>query len=125
MAASSRRTRAQQQQRPLDSARLNAKALASGKYTWHVEPAAANIGVQAPAPGAAGFTSVGDCLIACDMDNACAGVVMQAAATPAQSASSCQVIKGDPRLGVYKRSMTRADVNRLDIPAALLTLVQG
>ena len=35
---------------------------------------------------------------------------------PADRPSTCRLIKGDETVGVFKRTMTRTDVNRLALP---------
>lgn len=47
-----------------------AKALSSGSYVFYQDATAAAIGIQTPAPGAAMFTTMSECLLACDYDNA-------------------------------------------------------
>lgn len=50
----------------------NAKGVASGSYVYYQEPAALDVGIQSPAPGAASFLSVKDCATACDEAADCA-----------------------------------------------------
>jgi hypothetical protein len=48
---------------------VRAKALSTGAYVFYQDATAAAIGIQTPAPGAASFKTLGDCLFACDIDN--------------------------------------------------------
>lgn len=93
-----------------------AKSAASGLYSWYQDPNALSIGIQTAAPGAGSFTAVQQCLDACDDDPLCVGVMIKAAADPLNTPKMCVLIFGDTTLGVFKRSMTRADTARLAIP---------
>lgn len=57
-----------------------------------------------------------DCLSACDDNTLCAGVVIRQASNSANTPKTCVLIFGDTTIGVFKRSMTRADTSRQTIP---------
>ena len=95
------------------------KALSSGSYVYYQDASAPNVGLQALAPNAARFTSVLDCLVACDLDNSCAGIVVDFTVEVSALPKTCRLIKGDARQGIYKRSMARADISRLQPPVSL------
>lgn len=96
--------------------RTQAAAMSSGQYTWYQEPKALDVGIQTPAPGAAGMRTVQDCISACDTDQTCAGVTIQLTSDVTRRATTCQFIRGDATRGTFIRSMTRMDINRLAIP---------
>lgn len=97
-------------------ASTGAKAATSGMYSWYQDPNAASIGIQRTATNASSFTVIQDCLDACDDDSLCVGVIMKSASNPVNTPKNCVLIRGDTTLGVFKRSVTRADTARLAIP---------
>jgi hypothetical protein len=94
----------------------DAKALASGSYTFWKETA---VGVGAASPGGP-TSSLQACLSACDLDNNCAAVAITGATSDAAAAiGSCSLIKGDSTVAQFKRSVTKAVATRLQVAAAL------
>jgi hypothetical protein len=96
---------------------VSATTASSGIYTWYQDPNHPTIGIQSAAPGASAFTTAQDCLDACDDDGWCAGVILLPTAQPENTPKTCLLIRGDATTGVHKRSMTRADIARLTLPA--------
>lgn len=96
-----------------------ARALSSGTYVFYQDATALSVGVQTLAPGASGFQSISECFLACDFDNACSAVVIEARLDAAERPRNCRLVKGNTRLGSFKRSMARADVARLQVPQSL------
>lgn len=103
---------------------MAAKMLPSGSYTFFMDTGATPSGVPTVgiqyAPPALATSSIQACLTACDDDYLCAGVWMTGVISPNQSngPSSCTLIKGDATNGVFKRSMTKANVARLILPVS-------
>jgi hypothetical protein len=94
----------------------SAKTASSGIFTWYQDPNHPSIGIQSAAPGVSAFVTAQDCLDACDDDGWCVGVIMLPTAQPENIPKTCVLIRGDTTPGVYKRSMTRADIARLAVP---------
>ena len=46
----------------------------------------------------------------------CAGISILIAVDPLLRPTTCRLIMGDETLGVFKRTMTRTDVRKLDLP---------
>lgn len=94
------------------STNVDAKGLASGAYTvWR--DIGDDIGAsQVNIPTA---TTVQDCLMACDRDEACAAVYMTAAdaSTTSPNLSSCKAIQGHRMVSITLRSVTRVVTTRL------------
>jgi hypothetical protein len=85
------------------------------------EPYALSVGIQEPAPGRATFKSVQDCIQTCDdMGVACSGITVLTTVKPTAVGPTCAIIKADTQPGVSKRTMIRADLDRLIIPSSLL-----
>lgn len=97
-----------------------AKVLSSGTYVFYQDATASAIGIQLPARGASTFTTMSDCFLACDYDNTCAGVVVDSTVDISARPKTCRLVKGSTQVGVFKRSMVRADINRLQPPAGLI-----
>jgi hypothetical protein len=97
---------------------IKAKALASDSYTFWKE-AAAGIGASAAAAPAGSTDSIQACLSACDDDAECAAVAMTGITIDTATPVTCSLIKGDPSIAVFKRSVTRAVTARLTVTAAL------
>lgn len=93
------------------------KALASGSYTfWN----ASDAGVGAShSDVSANVDSIQACLTACDNDAACAAVSMTGITGPSATPDSCNLIKGNPTIAVFKRSVTKAVAAKLTVAAAL------
>ena len=92
-----------------------AKGLSSGAYTtWQGD--GAGVGATQTAVQAA---TVQQCLIACDVMSACAGVVMEANVTIMASTplTSCKLITGDSSVSL-KRSVTKVVLTRLMSPTS-------
>jgi hypothetical protein len=94
-----------------------ARALASGSYTFWVDDAA---GVGHVVTEAAA-DSVKACIVACELADDCAAVVMKGLASNSTMDSrpnTCSLVKGDGRVAQFKRSMAKAVVTRLSVSAA-------
>lgn len=50
----------------------------------------------------------------------CAAFVLDSTVSLAARPATCKLVKGNPSAGVFRRSLIRADINRLEVPAALL-----
>jgi hypothetical protein len=46
----------------------------------------------------------------------CTGIIIDIFVTTSLTPTSCKLIKGDETVGVFKRTVTRADVTRLEKP---------
>jgi len=85
------------------------------------EPQALAVGIQEPAPGRNQFLSVKDCLTACDYaGDQCSGITVLSTVEPVEIGKTCSFVKANTRPGVYKRTMVRADLNRLTLPSMFL-----
>lgn len=115
-----RTTRRIQRAQPGADSTTQAKALSSGQYVFYQDAAAASIGLQTPAPGASAFTTISDCLEACDNDNTCVAWVVDMTVSISARPQTCKFVKGDTRPGQGKRSMIRSDLTRLQAPVRLL-----
>lgn len=77
------------------------------------EPYAFDVGIQRPAKDAASFISVQDCTKACDDQSDCAGVTVLMTVEPWKIGTTCRLVFGDATPGRFKRSMIRADLERI------------
>lgn len=78
------------------------------------EPNALAVGIQVPAPDRDTFTSIQDCLIACDNAGAtCAGITALSTVDPSQFAKHCSFITADTQPGRFKRTVVRSDLSHL------------
>jgi hypothetical protein len=92
------------------------KALASGSYTFWADDGA-NVG-HSTATGSTDSTRA--CLAACDIDASCAAVKMTGVKeNTAAAITGCTLLKGDERVAKFKRTATRAVVEKLVVTAAL------
>lgn len=67
------------------------------------------------------FTSVKDCLTACDdAGDRCSGITVLSTVNPVDIAKSCKFVTANTNNGVYQRTMIRADLNRLIFPTDFL-----
>jgi len=89
-----------------------AKALASGSYTFWSKETAANFGTTKTTVSAANAQA---CLSACDSDFDCAAVAMTGATSMTASPITCQLIKGDKSIAVFKRSLTKTVASKLSL----------
>jgi hypothetical protein len=95
----------------------SAKSVSAGVYTWWRDDWFNEIGTQTAPAGASAFTTIQDCLDACDdAGYNCAGVVLRPASDPTFTPKTCLLISGDTTLGLTKRSMTRTVVAQLALP---------
>lgn len=79
------------------------------------------MGKQVPAPDRGNFTSVQQCLTACDnAGTQCSGVTVLSTVAPLQIPKTCMLVQANTDPGVSKRSMIRADLDRLILPSAFL-----
>jgi hypothetical protein len=79
------------------------------------------VGIQQPAPKRDSFTSVQDCLTACDDDgDKCVGITVLSDLAPLRVGKSCMFIRADTDNGVFKRSMIHTSLNRLALPSAFI-----
>lgn len=101
------------------STNTNAKAVASGLYTWWEDTNAIVVGEQITPEGAQTFTSVEDCTKACDQDRTCAGVTVLQTVDAWAVGTTCTFVTGDPTLGRFKRTVIRTDLSRLGFPNSL------
>lgn len=98
-----------------------AKAASTGVYSYYQEAQALAVGIQDPAPGRNTFTSVQDCLTACDnAGDSCAGVTVLSTVESVKIGTTCAFIKANTNPGTFKRTMVRASLNRLTFPTAFL-----
>lgn len=77
------------------------------------EPYALDVGIQRPAKDAASFISVQECTRACDDMSDCAGVTVLMTVEPWKIGSTCRLVFGDATPGRFKRSLVRADLDRI------------
>jgi hypothetical protein len=98
------------------------KGLTTGLYTFWQDPNAMTVGDQFVPAAAANFTTVQQCLDLCDDDGTCAGVILEETVDPAAVASTCKLFRGDARNGKFKRTVTRADLDRIVLPIFFLCL---
>jgi hypothetical protein len=94
------------------SDKVKAFAMASGSYTFYLDDAE---GVGASNTTASQATTVHDCLAACDKDGACAAAVMRGVTSFTANPNECVLLRGDTTPGLFKRSMTKTVVSRLDL----------
>jgi hypothetical protein len=96
-------------------------SVATGQYSFYIEPNAMDVGFQTPAPGRdsfmTGYAGLQQCLDACDDMSWCAGITMDMWVGYLTSPRSCNLIRGDTNLGRFLRTVTRADVKRLQVPS--------
>lgn len=79
------------------------------------------MGLQSPAPNRDSFSSVQDCLTACDDDgDECVGISVLSDLAPLRVGKSCMFIRADTSNGVFKRSMVRTSLKRLALPSAFI-----
>jgi hypothetical protein len=78
------------------------------------------IGIQYDPPGVQNYTNIEQCAIACDYDPICAGVTVKMTVDRTQIGTTCKFIKGSTFAGIFKRSMTRAELSRIAFPSAYL-----
>jgi len=97
------------------SYRTTSKALSSGTYTFYRDDAS-GIGASFAAGNTA---SVDACLASCDALSRCAAVVMTDVTGFDSVPSTCTLVMGDGRVGVFKRSVTKTVVSRLTVPPML------
>lgn len=85
------------------------------------EPDAEKVGNQVDAPGRDSFSSVEDCLRACDdAGDMCSGVTVLSTVEPLAIAKSCRFVQANTGPGVFKRTVIRTDLNRLIFPSSFL-----
>ena len=79
------------------------------------------IGQQSAPHGVEAFSSVQDCVTACDFDGAaCVGVTMEMTVNISKIGSTCKLIRGDSRPGRFKRTVVRTELSRVGFPSAFL-----
>jgi hypothetical protein len=67
------------------------------------------------------FTSVKDCLTACDdAGDKCSGITVLSTVEPNAIGATCMFVTANTDPGVFKRTMIRADLNRLIFPSTFL-----
>lgn len=92
------------------------KSLASGSYTFWKDDGSMIGYSSRPVDG---VTSFQKCLSACDLDGACAAVVMTGMTTAQSAPASCSKVYGYSGIAVFKRSMTKTVVTRLRLEDVL------
>jgi hypothetical protein len=98
----------------------SAAAVGAGSYMTMQDRNALAIGLQSAPKGAASFTSVSDCQSACDeAQQNCAGFTLLATTDKAKLPATCMIITGDDSVGVFQRSMIRANPGRIGAPSEL------
>lgn len=92
------------------------------RYVFYQEKQAKAVGiVDENVPGRESFTSVGQCLKACDdAGESCSGITVLSTVAPVDIAKHCAFVKSNNNNGVFKRTMIRADLNRLIFPSPFL-----
>lgn len=79
------------------------------------------IGTQQPAAARDAFTSVEQCLTACDYaGDRCVGVTLLSTVETVKAATTCALIGANTQPGSPKRSMVHTDLTRLMLPSAFL-----
>jgi hypothetical protein len=92
------------------------------RYVFYQEKEARSVGiVDENVPGRSAFTSVSDCLRACDdAGDRGSGITVLSTVAALDIAKHCAFVRSDNRNGLFKRTMIRADLNRLVLPSAFL-----
>jgi hypothetical protein len=92
------------------------------RYVFYQEKEARSVGiVDENVPGRSSFTSLSDCLKACeDAGDRCSGITVLSTVAPLDIAKHCAFVRSDNSNGLFKRTMIRADLNRLVLPSAFL-----
>lgn len=93
----------------------------TGVYSFYQDPGLHThaVGVQVPAPGAASFSSVADCMTACDADEECIGFVVVPTANKRLVGTTCTLIKADQRPDQFLQTAVRANPNSVAYPQDL------
>lgn len=92
------------------------------RYVFYQEKEARSVGiVDENVPGRGTFTSMRDCLKACDDAGVrCSGITVLSTVAPLDIAKHCAFDRSNNNNRVFKRTMIRADLNRLVLPSAFL-----
>jgi len=88
----------------------------TGAYVFYQDPYGTSLGWQVAIPGAGTFTSLQQCLDACDAVTNCAGISMAMLVVEALRPTSCTFIYGSDNAAQEARSFVRADATRLRVP---------
>jgi hypothetical protein len=98
----------------IDGTANTATASASGSYTFWQDD---STGVGATRTLVPDVTTVQQCLDACDAagESSCAGVIMTGVTAPASAPTTCHKVYGNSTAAVYKRSVTKTVVTRLQL----------
>lgn len=98
------------------------RSISTGMYAFYQEKQARAVGiVDENVPNRNTFTSVRDCLQACDdAGSSCAGVTVLSTVEPVDIGKTCAFVRSNNNNGVFKRTMVRADLNRLIFPSPFL-----
>ena len=88
----------------------------SGAYAQYQDPYALSLGIQTAAPGAGSFTTMQQCLDACDQVADCAGVTIQMLVNVAARPTTCAFLTGINDALQEARSFVKADATRLSYP---------
>jgi hypothetical protein len=91
---------------------MKSASSASGAYTFWKDSAD---GIGADTSTVGPTISLQACLAACDAEGGCAAVVLKGLTSPSSVPTSCVLVKGDITPATFKRSMTKAVVNRLHL----------
>lgn len=78
------------------------------------------IGIQVAPSNVNEFRSIEECAIACDYDQFCAGVTVKMTVDRNSIGTTCKFIRGSIEPGVFKRTVTRAELSRIGFPIAYL-----
>jgi len=67
------------------------------------------------------FSTVQDCITACDYDGArCVGVTLEMTVDRLKIASTCKLIRGNAMPGRFKRTVVRTELDRVGFPTSFL-----
>jgi hypothetical protein len=79
------------------------------------------VGNQVDAAGRDTFSSVEDCLRACDdAGDKCSGVTVLSTVEPLGIAKTCRFVQADTAPGSFRRTVIRTDLDRLLFPSSFL-----
>jgi len=85
------------------------------------DPNALVIGQQSSPRGVKTFSTVQDCVTACDDDGAtCVGVTLEMTVDRNKLGTTCKLVRGDSRPGRFKRTVVRTELSRVGFPTSFL-----
>lgn len=108
-----------QQQQKQQQQSTRAWSSTTGVYTFTHDAYAASVGIQYAPTNVSSFTSVEDCLVACDYSPDCAGFTIQQTVAKDKMGTTCMLIKGNTQQGRFMRTVVRTDPDRAGLPSSL------